>query len=73
MEGHELRVEVGRREHVVSFGTAGELEAYAARLGLRPVEVYEGEGGTRVHQYGEPDWASMTPQEREAWAARLDG
>ena len=73
MERHELRVEVGGREHVLVFDAADELEAYAARLGLRPVAVYEGEGGRAVHQYGEPDWASMTQQEREAWAARLDG
>ena len=54
----------------MGFRTAGELEAYAARLGLRPVAVYEGEDAT-VHQYGEPDWASMSQEEREAWEARL--
>lgn len=72
MERHELRVEAGGREHVVPFGTADELEAYAARLGLRPVAVYAGEGESVVHQYGEPDWGSMTTRDREAWADRLD-
>lgn len=70
MERHELRVEVCGRERVLGFRTAGELEAYAARLGLRPVAVYEGEDAT-VHQYGEPDWASMSQEEREVWEARL--
>lgn len=73
MERHELRVEAGGREHVVGFGTAEELESYARRLGLRPVAVYAGAGATVVHQYGEPDWASMTRAEREAWADGLRG
>lgn len=71
MEGHELRVEVGGREHVIGFDGAGELEVYAARIGLRPVAVYEGEDGATVHQFGEPDWASMSQEEREAWVDGL--
>lgn len=63
---HELRIEAGGREHVLSFDTAEEVEAYAARLSLRHVADYAGDAAV-VHQWAEPEWEAMTQDDRAAW------